>query len=136
MLKRLAFTALVLVFANQAVAQLTKQDIDRAIDKDALEHPYLYFSADDVTEMRALVKTDKESADIMKRRLVMLDRAGLTDYMVLPVHDEVLFDVPDAMVEDAVATVSDVMPEDDEFFSVALDVDVDVLKENWGDKYE
>ena len=78
MLKRLVLTALVLVFATQAAAQLTKQDIDRAIDKDALEHPYLYFSADDVNEMRALAKTDKESADIMKRLLAEANRLMYT----------------------------------------------------------
>ena len=35
------------------------------------------------------------AAEIFKRALVDLDMAGWADYMVLPVHDEILLDVPD-----------------------------------------
>ncbi len=74
------------------------------------------------------------AADVLKRRMVELDRAGLGDYMILPIHDELLFDVPEQDVEAAVATIGEVMPEN-EAFSVPLSVGVDVL-EKWGDKYE
>lgn len=74
------------------------------------------------------------AADVLKRRMVELDRAGLGEYMILPIHDELLFDVPETSVEEAVATIQEVMPEN-EAFSVPLSVGVDVL-ERWGDKYE
>jgi DNA polymerase I len=40
------------------------------------------------------------AADIFKQTLVQLDRAGLADRMVLPVHDEAVFDVPAEEADD------------------------------------
>lgn len=50
-----------------ARAQLTKTDIDKAIDISVLKHPYLYFSEADKPEMLNRIKTDKESNDIFER---------------------------------------------------------------------
>jgi DNA polymerase-1 len=39
-------------------------------------------------------KIQGSAADVLKRALVLLAQAGLEEMMLLPVHDEVLFDVP------------------------------------------
>lgn len=73
------------------------------------------------------------AADVTKRAMIDLDRAGLGDYMVLPVHDEVLFDVPEADVEDVTAAAREMMERDD--LRVPLVVETKVV-ERWGDAYE
>ncbi len=51
----------------------------------------------------------------------------------MPVHDELIFEVPDAEVADALVTINEIMPERD-LFSVPLDIETDVLH-RWGDHY-
>jgi DNA polymerase-1 len=46
-----------------------------------------------------------ESAVILKRALVLADAAGLGDYLVLPVHDEIVMSVPEREAEEAAATL-------------------------------
>jgi DNA polymerase-1 len=53
--------------------------------------------------------------------------------MILPVHDEVVFDVPQENVDDACATIKTTM-EEHRAFAVPLTVGIDRL-EKWGDKY-
>lgn len=73
------------------------------------------------------------AAEIMKRAIVRLDSAGLTPYMMLPIHDEVVSSVPREDVEDVIRTSEDVMKE--------VDHDVQIVAEGeggfdrWGDKY-
>jgi len=71
-------------------------------------------------------------ASVMKQALVDLDRVGLGAYLNLSVHDEVMLDVPEADVPDAVRTVQDTMYRDD--FSVPLTTSAVVLN-RWGSKY-
>lgn len=72
-------------------------------------------------------------ADVLKRAVVDADRAGIGDYLVLLVHDEMGFDVPEGEIEEVKATVKDVM-EEHEKFTVPLTVDAKVV-DRWGDKY-
>lgn len=73
------------------------------------------------------------AADVLKFKLLELDLAGLGDLMVLPVHDEIVFDVPTEDVPDVMHTVKTVM-EEHKMFAVPLTVSVDrVLR--WGEKY-
>lgn len=71
-------------------------------------------------------------ADITKDAMVELDRAGLAEFMVLPVHDEVIFDVPDDLVEEVQPVIRDCMERHD--LRVPLPIDIEVCK-RWGDKY-
>jgi DNA polymerase I len=73
------------------------------------------------------------AADVMKDRLVAMAHAGLLPYMVLPIHDEVMLDVPAGEVEEVTRALLDVMPERARF-AVPLTVGVDVVG-RWGDKY-
>jgi DNA polymerase-1 len=72
------------------------------------------------------------AAEVLKRKLVELDNAGLGDYMILPVHDEVIFDVPADLVQDVSVTIRDVMEERD-LFTVPLTAGVDIAP-RWGMK--
>ncbi len=72
------------------------------------------------------------AAEILKQRLVDIDAAGLAEYFVLPVHDELDFDVPVDLVADAQATIQQVMPVRD--LTVPITVGVDVV-DRWGDKF-
>jgi DNA polymerase I len=49
------------------------------------------------------------AAAIFKRKLIELDHAGLSDYLVAPVHDEIIGDFPEDVVPDAIATLRDIM---------------------------
>jgi DNA polymerase I len=74
------------------------------------------------------------AAEIFKRALVDLDMAGWADYMVLPVHDEILLDVPDDLVEEAMISVPKVMSNMGDY-AVPLTCDADGPFDNWGERY-
>ena len=58
------FIAAPLVFGD-----VTKDDIDAAIDKSKLKHPYLYFTEQEKPAILQRIKNDPESRDIMARLL-------------------------------------------------------------------
>lgn len=73
------------------------------------------------------------AADVLKRKIVELDHAGLTEHLVLPVHDELIFDFPADVDADAyMLDVQKIMT--DKSFSVPLTADVEVT-DRWGTKY-
>lgn len=72
-------------------------------------------------------------ANILKRALVELDNAGVGPYLVLPIHDEVLLEVPEQELEEVEQTVRQVMTVDD-LFTVPLDVSTKIV-ERWGNAY-
>lgn len=73
------------------------------------------------------------AADVLKDRIAVLDRSDVAQYMRLPVHDELLFDVPAEVVPDVIAEVKHLMPETSKF-TVPLTVDSEVV-DRWGTKY-
>jgi len=72
-------------------------------------------------------------ADVLKHAIVDAERAGISDYLVLLVHDEMGWDVPKKEVDEVSHTIREVM-EEREKFPVPLTVGMDVC-ERWGDKY-
>jgi DNA polymerase I len=74
------------------------------------------------------------AADLLKQKIVDLDAAGLMDYFVLPVHDELIWDVPKDEVEEFTKALAPVM-EEHERFCVPITIGVDILENRWGDKY-
>lgn len=74
------------------------------------------------------------AADVLKDRLVALSRTWVGEYMLLPIHDEILFQVPDEIVPEAMDVIKAVMPVTDRF-QVPLTVDAEAVK-RWGQKYE
>jgi DNA polymerase-1 len=72
------------------------------------------------------------AAEVLKMKNLELVRAGLGDYLVLNVHDEVICDVPAELLGEATRVISQVM-NDRQMFSVPLTASVDVA-ERWGAK--
>jgi DNA polymerase-1 len=72
------------------------------------------------------------AAEVLKEAMLDLDAAGLGDFVLLPVHDELIFDVPADAVDEAADAIEDAM--NNYKFSAPLTVGVDVLPERWGDK--
>lgn len=72
-------------------------------------------------------------ADVLKEKIVALDDAGFGPYMVLPVHDEIVFDVPAEDAEEILHEAMAIM-EETERFKVPLTVDGTIV-DRWGEKY-
>ena len=63
-----------------------------------------------------------------------MSNAGLDEYMLLPVHDEVIFSVPKDTVEDVKHVISDTMSVIGEF-EVDIPADPEGPLDRWGDRY-
>jgi DNA polymerase-1 len=74
------------------------------------------------------------AAEIFKQNLVKLDQADLTEYLIVPVHDEIVLNVPRNDYEDIMQTVRQCMTTT-EGWAVPLTAGVDGPFENWGSKY-
>ncbi len=70
------------------------------------------------------------AAIYMKRTLVNMDAAGLTDMLRLVVHDEAILEVPTGQAEDVLHTVQECMT-DRENFRVPLTAGGKILTERW-----
>jgi DNA polymerase-1 len=71
------------------------------------------------------------AAVVLKDRIVSLHNAGLTDMMLLPIHDEVLFEVPVEDCEEVTRVIEANMP-DRTTFDVPLDIEVSEPALSWG----
>jgi DNA polymerase-1 len=58
-------------------------------------------------------KVQAFAGDMFKQTIVNLAQAGLEEFMVCPVHDEVVFSIPEAELEDVRHTIAEVMPYND-----------------------
>lgn len=74
------------------------------------------------------------TADLLKLKIVECSNAGLHDYFRLPIHDELMFEIPDDFVEEGARIVQEVMTERD-LFNCPLTASPEIVK-NWGDKYK
>lgn len=74
------------------------------------------------------------AAEYFKTALLRLDAAGLGPYMVVPVHDEIVLDVPSDRVNDAIEALRDGM-NDDTTFGVPISASVS-RGVRWGSKEE
>jgi hypothetical protein len=52
---------------SQSFSQLSKSDIDNAIDISSLKHPYLYFTDEEKPTLLKRIENDQESNDIFRR---------------------------------------------------------------------
>lgn len=75
-------------------------------------------------------KIQGTAAEYMKRCLVEIEAAGLVEYACLPVHDEVLLEVPQEMADDALKAVQEAMT-DRENYAVPLTAGGSILPERW-----
>lgn len=72
------------------------------------------------------------AAEIFKMKLLELDAAGLGEWMVVPVHDEIVLDVPGEHLDDVVHVLKQVM-NDHNLLSVPVSASVSYGK-RWGEK--
>lgn len=72
--------------------------------------------------------------DVFGQKMLEMDAAGLGDFMILPIHDEVVLDVPAGDAADAQDIIEQSMPLRGEM-AVDLEIDVNVVN-RWGDRYE
>lgn len=70
------------------------------------------------------------AGEVMKMKIIEADQAGLGDYMLFPVHDEIDLDVPAELVDDVIVTLRDIM-NDDSILSVPVTASVGVGP-SWG----
>jgi DNA polymerase-1 len=124
--------------AAQLMASVTAAVRDRAKSAGS---EYGYVTLGDSRRLR--VSSDKAYVGInwriqgqgaveMKRSLVNLDAAGLGPFLLLPVHDEVVLDVPEADVEDAIPTIRAAMERHE--YRVPLTVGTKAV-DRWGTAY-
>ena len=74
------------------------------------------------------------AAALFKQKLLEADAAGLGDYMIVPVHDEIILEVPNEDVRDVVHTLHRCM-NDAKQFPVPISASVATGK-RWGEKTE
>jgi DNA polymerase-1 len=73
------------------------------------------------------------ASEVFKHAIVDLDAAGWSEAMVLPIHDEVLLDVPAEDAEQALHDVPKIMTNHD--FALELGADSDGPYDRWGARY-
>lgn len=71
--------------------------------------------------------------DVLCQALLDMDDKGLTEFLLLPIHDEALGCAPDDIAEDVAREVGDCMSMD--FFGVPLNTDPEVGGRSWGSLY-
>jgi DNA polymerase-1 len=75
------------------------------------------------------------AAEILKQGINDLFAVGLGDYLILPVHDELVLDVPREDLEDVKHTLTATLNAVGKDYFVPLTWGADVMQERWGDKY-
>jgi DNA polymerase-1 len=76
------------------------------------------------------------AAELMKKAIVRLEAAGYGDYMLMAIHDEMIFSMPPEMVDDALPEIQDLMSYVDGEFAVDLLAEPEIIGDtNWGAKY-
>jgi DNA polymerase I len=75
------------------------------------------------------------AAEILKRGINDLDAVGLGEYLILPVHDELVLDVPREDLDDIKQTLVNTLNAVGKDYFVPLTWGADVMQERWGDKY-
>ncbi len=74
LLKSMFTCILMMVSTSPALADIDTDDINRAIGKEKLEHPYLYFSEEEKPVLLDRIRTIPECRDIMDRLLAEANR--------------------------------------------------------------
>jgi DNA polymerase I-like protein with 3'-5' exonuclease and polymerase domains len=75
------------------------------------------------------------ASEILKRCMVELDANGLGDFLILPVHDELLLEVPTEMAND-VLQLAELVMNDNSNYAVPITWSGEIMTKNWGEKYE
>lgn len=86
-------------------------------------------------------KIQGTAAELFKQNLIKLDAAGMTPYMVVPVHDEIVLSIPQDIIRDVAPIIQECMTTT-EGWAVPLTSGCDFetksgrFFDNWGAKYD
>ncbi|MFD8595419.1 DNA polymerase [Kitasatospora sp. NPDC059646] len=113
----------------------------RTVQRDARAHGYVVWTPAgrrlplDRDRVYAATNYAVQSTarDVLCQALIDLDDAGLTDHLLLPVHDELVAQAPADVAEEVAQVIGEHMAMD--FFGVALDTDPEVGGRSWGGLY-
>ena len=75
------------------------------------------------------------ASEILKNMLVTLDAQGFGPYMILPVHDEIVMEVPEELAAEVLRVAESIM-NDYTGYAVPITWSGEILTESWGSKYE
>jgi DNA polymerase-1 len=75
------------------------------------------------------------AAEVLKRGMINIDAAGIGQYLILPVHDELVLDVPREEAQEVLQTLEEVL-NDTVNYAVPLTWGGDILDGSWGSKYD
>lgn len=75
------------------------------------------------------------AAEVMKKAVVRLDAAGYGKFMKMIIHDEVVFSMPDEMIEEALPEIEKIMSVTTGEWAVNLIAEPEGPYRRWGDKY-
>ena len=75
------------------------------------------------------------AAEVFKQNLVRMDQADLTDYLIVPVHDEIVLEAPRGEASEIMELVQECMTTRDGW-AVPLTAGVEGPFNNWGEKYD
>lgn len=86
-------------------------------------------------------KIQGTAAELFKQNLIKLDAAGMTDFMVVPVHDEIVLSIPKDVIRDVAPVIQECMTTADGWavpLTAGCDYETKSGKtfENWGQKYD
>lgn len=75
------------------------------------------------------------AAELMKKSIIKLDASGFLPYMRMPIHDEMIFSLPEDIVHEASKEIEEIMSYVNNEFSVDLPAEPEAGMHRWGDKY-
>lgn len=75
------------------------------------------------------------AAEVLKQGINDLFSAGLGEYLILPVHDELVLDAPRDQLEEIKHTLTETLNAVGKDYFVPLTWGADVMYDRWGDKY-
>lgn len=116
----------------QREARENYEAVGTAFVRSAFDNRYLVSESD---KMYALVNysVQQMASAVFKSKILALDASGLDKYMVVPVHDEIVLDVPNEDLQDVVTTLLDVMNDTETFAPIPITASVSHGK-RWGEK--
>ena len=79
-------------------------------------------------------RIQNHAAEILKRNMIELDIVLPDDLLILPVHDEIVADVPAEDADEIARLIAETCTDRDSY-RVPITWSADVLRGNWGDKY-
>lgn len=118
--------------ATARVAKQRGRTEGRAYIKTHLGRPITVEDDKEYTAMNYLIQGT--AAEVFKSTLLRLVDAGYGDYLMIPVHDEIVMEAPAADAEEIMHDAVEVM-NDFETFALPITWSGDVMTKSWNDKY-